>query len=133
MCLYYNNKLMHSNDITHDSMYMSIACYGEIASGMFVLFLPVVPKFLTHLKTASGFSLLSNKRTYVSQDAGQGASKGGVDAKKKSLFHISYTQKESQEKLGLSINVTNTVSVKREVAEGSGALDGIEMARRGIV
>ncbi|KAL5376014.1 hypothetical protein DPSP01_010746 [Paraphaeosphaeria sporulosa] len=107
MCLYYNDKQMHSTDFTRDSMYMSIACYGEIASGMFVMFLPVVPKFFTHLKTASSFSLLSNKRTLVSEDAG---TRGGVEQKKKSLFHISYTQKESEEKLGLSINVTSTIS-----------------------
>ncbi|KAL1591988.1 hypothetical protein SLS60_011580 [Paraconiothyrium brasiliense] len=118
MCLFYNDKQMHSTDFTRDSWYMSIACYGEIASGMFVLFLPVVPKFFTHLKTASSFSLLSNKRTLVSSDDGHVVSRGGGVAKKKSLFHISYTQKESAEKL--VVNVTSTVSVRSEMADGGG-------------
>jgi hypothetical protein len=129
MCLYYNDKQMRSTDFTRDSMYMSIACYGEIASGMFVLFLPVVPKFFTHLKTASSFYLISNKRTLVEEDAG-GASRSRGDVKRKSLFHISYTQKESEEKLAIS--VTSTVIVKSELAQGSGGGTGIgiEMKRR---
>lgn len=122
MCLYYNDRQMRSTDFTRDSMYMSIACYGEVASGMFVLFLPVVPKFFTHLKTASSFSQLSNKPTLVSKDAGHGASRGGSKPRKKSLFHISYTQKESEEKL--AINVTSTVSVKSEMAGGDGGGSG---------
>lgn len=100
---------MRSHDFIRDSMYMSIACYGEIASGMFVLFLPVVPKFFTHLKTASSFSLLSNKRTLVSSNGGAGASRAEA-GRKKSLFHISYTQKDSEERL--AINVTSSVSVR---------------------
>lgn len=129
MCLYYNDKQMHSTDFTRDSMYMSIACYGEIASGMFVLFLPVVPKFFTHLKTASSFSLLSNKRTLASSDGGPMASRGGAAARKKSLFHISYTQKESDDKL--AINVTSTVSVRSDTMEASGGESEIEMTRTG--
>ncbi|KAJ4299437.1 hypothetical protein N0V90_004682 [Kalmusia sp. IMI 367209] len=122
MCLYYNDKQMHSTDFTRDSMYMSIACYGEIASGMFVLFLPVVPKFFTHLKTQTGFSSFSRHRTLVSSDGGHGGSR--AEAKKKSLFHISYTQKESEERL--AINVTSTVSVRSE--QLSGREEDIEMA-----
>ncbi|KAJ4350350.1 uncharacterized protein N0V89_008971 [Didymosphaeria variabile] len=125
MCLYYNDKQMHSTDFTRDSMYMSIACYGEIASGMFVLFLPVVPKFFTHLKTASSFSRLSTKRTLASSDGGNIASRGGGVAKKKSLFHISYTQKESDEKL--VVNVTSTVSVRTEMASGVGVGAGVSL------
>ena len=114
MCLYYNDRQMKSIDFTRDSMYMSIACYGEIASGMFVLFLPVVPKFFTHIKTASSFSLLSHKRS--PRGTAISSVQGDVLAgeRKKSLFHISYTQKDSEERL--QINVVNTVSVRSEMA-----------------
>lgn len=121
---------MHSTDFTRDSMYMSIACYGEIASGMFVLFLPVVPKFFTHLKTASSFSLLSNRRsqrgTLVSSE------QGNVGERKKSLWHISYTQRVSEERL--KINVVSEVSVRSEWrAEEEGELEERGQAReRGV-
>lgn len=130
MCLYYNDLQMHSTDFTRDSMYMSIACYGEIASGMFVLFLPVVPKFFTHLKTASSFSLLSNRRsqrgTLVSSE------QGNVGERKKSLWHISYTQRVSEERL--KINVVSEVSVRSEWrAEEEGELEERGQAReRGV-
>ena len=131
MCLYYNDHQMNSTDFTRDSMYMTIACYGEIASGMFVLFLPVVPKFFAHLKSSPSFTLLSNKRsqrgTVISSVQGD-ATPG---ERKKSLFHISYTQKESEEKL--QINVVNTVSVRSEVADHFGNDIDIELGQpRGV-
>lgn len=118
---------MRSVDFTRDSMYMSIACYGEIASGMFVLFLPVVPKFFTHLKTASSFSMLSNRRsqrgTLLSE--AHGAGRAAERGRKKSFFHISYTEKESEE--ALAINVVSTVSVKSEQVDGKSSEQDIEM------
>lgn len=51
--------------------------------------------------------------------------------RKKSLFHISYTQKESEEKL--QINVVNTVSVRSEVADHFGNDIDIELGQpRGV-
>ena len=119
MCLYYNNLQMHSSDFTRVSMYMSIACYGEIASGMFVLFLPVVPKFFAHLKEASSFSLLSGKRSQrgtlaSGEQLRKAGRRGDEEGRKKSLWHISYTQggKGSEERL--KINVVSEVSVRSE-------------------
>lgn len=50
MCLYYNHLEMQGKDFVHDSALMSLACYGEIVSGMFVLFLPVLPRFFSQVK-----------------------------------------------------------------------------------
>ncbi|KAH7130508.1 hypothetical protein B0J11DRAFT_504287 [Dendryphion nanum] len=50
LCLYYNYLEMEGGDFVHDSALMALACYGEIVSGMFVLFLPVLPRFYSHVK-----------------------------------------------------------------------------------
>ena len=121
---------MNFADFTRDSMYMSIACYGEIASGMFVLFLPVVPPFFTHLKSASSFSILSIKRSKSGTLTSGASREEKTKSGKKSLFHISYTQGENEEsEERLAINVVSTVSVKSEtVGERVG---DIEMGGRG--
>ncbi|KAF2732862.1 hypothetical protein EJ04DRAFT_607044 [Polyplosphaeria fusca] len=96
LCLYYNNMTMHGIDIVHSSALMSLACYGEMASGIFVLFLPVLPRFLSWLKQKP---LLP---TYLSRDRARASSRldfsdiGVVerdeDHNGRSLWHISYSQ-----------------------------------------
>ncbi|KAF2475353.1 uncharacterized protein BDR25DRAFT_340140 [Lindgomyces ingoldianus] len=97
MCLYYNNKEKKGVDLTYNAALMSMACYGEIVSGMFVLFLPVLPRFFSHIKVKPLFPSLfrSNTRSGNSQDldfvdVGVGAKRG------RSVWHISYTQKEGR-------------------------------------
>ena len=125
MCLYYNARQMNSNDFTYDSAYMAIACYGEIASGMFVLFLPMLPRFFTHMKeVTSTFNSTSqrkcnNPNNYPNNNIGLGSSDIALRAlradqkspsvaeasssspptqeagRKPSLWHISYTERDS--------------------------------------
>ncbi|KAF2643651.1 hypothetical protein P280DRAFT_546572 [Massarina eburnea CBS 473.64] len=105
MCLYYNGKQLNSADFPHDSAYMSIACYGEIASGMFVLFLPMLPRFFTHIKevTTTFTSTARGKPPKIglafsdvgADDRNSGA--GREVQRKKSLWHISYTERGSDE------------------------------------
>lgn len=107
MCLYYNDKQMHSNDFTRDSAYMSIACYGEISSGMFVLFLPVLPRFFTHLKEVSSLSSSVHRRAPSALEFSDVGPAGGPNPpkadprdrdRKQSLWHISYTQRTSEDR-----------------------------------
>ncbi|CAI6334198.1 unnamed protein product [Periconia digitata] len=125
MCLYYNALSMQGHDFAHSSAYMSIACHGEIASGMFVLFLPMLPRFFTHIKenasvfthttrgatqkraaSALEFSDISaaNGGSRVEKDvvmAGRGDAGGGSggNGRKGSLWHISYTERNGSEDL----------------------------------
>lgn len=103
MCLYYNK---HSSDFTHDSALMGIACYGEIASGMFVLFLPVVPRFFTHVREHTFFSSSANLRapsalefSDIGVTSKQGAANGDARQRerKQSQWHISYTHRNSED------------------------------------
>jgi len=154
MCLVYNDRQLRGYDFVRDSMYMSIACYGEVASGMFVLFLPVVPKFFSHLRLSSSLSSFSHR--HRKQPSALSFSDVGLasraEGKKRSLFHISYTQGEgSAEGLanhaqgeegvvlagegrdgagGWGINVTSEVSVRSERIE-VGNEDDVEMVRMG--
>ena len=90
MCLYYNME-MHTTDFVHDSAMMSLACFGEIASGMFVLFLPVLPRFFTYLRERK--PSLSHRRAPSKLEFSDiGIKNGGPEKNDRSLWHISWTQ-----------------------------------------
>ncbi|KAF1950542.1 hypothetical protein CC80DRAFT_554296 [Byssothecium circinans] len=112
MCLYYNAKQKNGHDFTYHSAYMAIACYGEIASGMFVLFLPMLPRFFTHMKEiASTFTSTAQRKQnngleFSDIGARSHASRGGhwADAtavrdpgRTHSLWHVSYSERGSNE------------------------------------
>ena len=136
MCLIYNRKLSNTNDFTRTSMYMSIACYWEIASGLFVLFLPVVPKFVSDLKKNYSFRTLSSKASKkpssAFSDGGHEAASGGR-GRNKSFNHITYTEKGSEEKFTMTDLTEVSVSVKSDYAEEDP--NSLEMAatRREVV
>ncbi|KAF2186225.1 hypothetical protein K469DRAFT_573671 [Zopfia rhizophila CBS 207.26] len=84
LCLYYNKLEMHSTDIVYDSSLMGLACYAEIASGMFVLFLPVLPKFFSFIKENPMFpSPRHGSRTEIMET---------TDKRGRSWNHISYSE-----------------------------------------
>ncbi|PVH95898.1 hypothetical protein DM02DRAFT_136855 [Periconia macrospinosa] len=116
MCLWYNTLSLQGHDFAHTSAYMTIACHGEIASGMFVLFLPMLPRFFTHVKenttlfstsrtnlnrrskkqsqsTEVEFSDVTGSRLQRDYEAAQAADAGRV-GRKKSLWHISYSESD---------------------------------------
>ncbi|KAF2006026.1 hypothetical protein P154DRAFT_615943 [Amniculicola lignicola CBS 123094] len=112
LCLYYTWRELHAADFVHDIAIMTLACYGELSSAMFVLFLPVLPRFFSHLKakhTSYKSSRSSTRLDFadIGVDGKGGPSpcafyakgkewgrKGSVAGEKvKSLWHISYTQR----------------------------------------
>ncbi|ORY14092.1 hypothetical protein BCR34DRAFT_599501 [Clohesyomyces aquaticus] len=109
MCLYYNYREKHSADLTYAAALMSMACYGEIASGMFVLFLPVLPRFFKHLKMkplfpslfrsrgTSGSGKGSEELDFVDVGVAGGEAGGGVRrGHGRSVWHISYSYDQNQ-------------------------------------
>ena len=109
MCLYYSSMMITAKDFTYNSALMTAACYGEIASGMFVLFIPILPRFFTHLKTVSTFG--SSARRSVAprppspleftDTSTRGTKHSRQRDRRHSLWHVSYTQGESAERLSV--------------------------------
>ncbi|KAF2682919.1 hypothetical protein K458DRAFT_48075 [Lentithecium fluviatile CBS 122367] len=102
VCLVYSSKTVHTKDFAYDSSLMWAACYGEIASGMFVLLLPVLPRFFMHLRDARFASFLTGSRgvseiqsSNVGPASGKTVTKSGQ--RKNSLWHVSYTERNSEE------------------------------------
>ncbi|KAF2264979.1 hypothetical protein CC78DRAFT_616364 [Lojkania enalia] len=94
-CLYYNTlQVVDSHDFLHNSALMSLACYGEIASGMFVLFLPVLPRFFSWFKTRPAWTRLTHSSTAL-ESGNVGVTEEKKDRKVRSLWHISYTIREN--------------------------------------
>ncbi|KAF2119433.1 hypothetical protein BDV96DRAFT_642458 [Lophiotrema nucula] len=91
LCLYYNSLMMHSNDFTYSAALMSLACYGEIASGMFVLFLPVLPRFFSWAKQKWHSS--RTRRPSTSLDFSDiGVDENLEERSTKSMWHISWME-----------------------------------------
>ena len=83
--------MMHSNDFTYSAALMSLACYGEIASGMFVLFLPVLPRLFSWAKQKMNSSF--HRRPSTSLDFSDiGIDEKIEDRSAKSMWHISWIE-----------------------------------------
>ncbi|KAF2654702.1 hypothetical protein K491DRAFT_716947 [Lophiostoma macrostomum CBS 122681] len=105
LCLIFNVRMMNSSDFVFDAAIMGLACYGEITSGFFVLFLPVVLRFCSHIEKR--FQQQKRARAPSRLDfADIGVDGMGSDTEEryeKSLWHISYTQKGGLEGSGEAV------------------------------
>jgi hypothetical protein len=102
MCLHYSSASVHTKDFAYDSSLMWAACYGEVASGMFVLLLPVLPLFLMHLRDSSFGTFLTGSRYVTEIEPSHIPPASGKTAtrelyRKPSLWHVSYTERGSEE------------------------------------
>jgi len=82
---------------------MSLACYGEMASAMFVLFLPILPRFFTWARDHSVSSLKSSRAPSPLDFADAGVPEGADKRSDKSLWRISYTQRDNDDEQGEAV------------------------------
>ena len=134
MCLTYSGKSVHSKDFAYNSSLMWLACYGEISSGMFVLLLPVLPRFVMHLRDSSFATFLTGTRcvTEIEPSHVVRASRR-TDTKemprKQSLWHVSYTEKNGDEEMDMELTAVDSGrSGFDEKAMGSSSKDADAMS-----
>lgn len=111
ICVYYSSRMLSGEDFIYDSAFMTASCYGEVASGMFVLFLPVLPRFFTHLKTVSTFnSSLRRASAFVNSDSSTPTGNKEPRTKEKrpqSMWHVSYKRGHSDDLLPIAARYGN--------------------------
>jgi hypothetical protein len=124
MCLFYSGKALHTTDFAYDSALMWAACYGEISSGMFVLLLPVLPRFVMHLRDSSFATFLSSSRGVTEIEPsriGPASARSGTKEpqRKHSLWHVSYTEHNSDEDMVLTAVGSGKGGFEEKIAASS--------------
>lgn len=138
LCVVYNTKMIYYPDFVYNSAIMSLACHGEITSGLFVLFVSIVPRLIKHIKARlQNTSLFKPKQRAPSRlefsDIGV---PGEMNEKRgerilhiqqeKSLWHISYTQKGGENDNGEAFWQEERKSEDTIVARSVESKEGLE-------
>jgi hypothetical protein len=121
LCLIYNVRMMHSSDFVFDATIMGLACYGEITSGFFVLFLPVVPRFFSYTRKRFQRQKRTASRLDFADIGVDGHGDTSQEKYEKSLWHISYTQDGGLEGTGEAVWDTSHTVMERKDSQDLGS------------
>jgi hypothetical protein len=151
MCLTYSSRSVHTTDFSYDSWLMWAACYGEICSGMFVLLLPVLPRFVMHLRDSSFATFITGgtrgvteiEPSHVGDASNRRSDYKESPRRKQSLWHVSYTERDggSEDDMGVELTAVGSeytgygekVGFEEKIFEASSSKDGDSISRASTV